>query len=49
MYLVQQSAAAHGNLALQKLVIKQRGHGAAKKQILLDLMLVRPRHHCLMS
>ena len=32
-----------------ELVIEQRGHSAAKKQILLDLMLVLPRHHSLMS
>ena len=49
MDLVEKCAAPHGNLTMQELVIEQCGHGAAKEQILLNLVLGWPRHVGLMG
>lgn len=42
MDLVQQSAAAHGDLAMQEFITEQRTHGAAQEQILFDLPELGP-------
>ena len=42
MHLVQDSAAAHRHLSLQKRVVEQSDHRTAKQQVLLDLVRNRP-------
>jgi hypothetical protein len=49
MHFVQQCASTHGNLAAQKLVVEQRCHRPAQKQILFNLTLCRPRDSRLMG
>lgn len=49
MDLVQQRAAPHGDLAVQETIFEQRHHSSTQQQILLDLVLGRPRHGGLVS
>ena len=45
MNLVQECAAAHGDLGTQEFVVEQCDHRAAQQEVLLHLILRRPRHN----
>lgn len=46
---MKHGAASHGNLASQKLVVKDGLHRQAQQEVLLDLMELGPGHRCLMG
>jgi len=49
MYLVQDSPAAHGDLACKELVLEDRSHREAEEQVLLNLVRLGPRYQDLVG